>query len=368
MRAANLRQAGISRRPRAHFDHPATSAASRRSASSATASASSPSTTRAAGCAGASTTQAIRPVGLADVEIAPILGADGKPHDPRGAKSNRRAATTTRSRSPRRAAPSGSATSATIRFSASITPSRAAGARAADPHAGGDASGMPSQQGHRGAGRGAGRDAARRHVDRAVREGAGRRRQHQGFLIGGPSPGNLRGQAHRRVRHHGRGGDAEGRPADPGACVLDSARRRHAHPPRAARQRQAGRRARRRSADRGGLRLPDRQHGRPVGARRPARRNRADDDLGRQFLRPGSGRCCCNSRWRIRAAAFGPAGASEVRNCGFRAREVCWESPRIRRGSLPPCGGGVGRGVVARCERLATTPLSVSPPQGGRER
>jgi hypothetical protein len=34
--------------------------------------------------------------------------------------------------------------------------------------------------------------------------------------------------------------------------------------------------------------------------------------------------------------------------------------------SLPPCGGGLGRGVAARSE-FATTPLPVPPPQGGRE-
>src|SRR5258705_2677100 len=35
--------------------------------------------------------------------------------------------------------------------------------------------------------------------------------------------------------------------------------------------------------------------------------------------------------------------------------------------SLPPCGGGVGRGVAAD-SAFATTPLPVPPPQGGRER
>src|SRR5229473_1131331 len=34
--------------------------------------------------------------------------------------------------------------------------------------------------------------------------------------------------------------------------------------------------------------------------------------------------------------------------------------------SLPPCGGGLGRGVAARLV-LVVTPLSNSPPQGGRE-
>src|SRR5437016_4750029 len=35
-------------------------------------------------------------------------------------------------------------------------------------------------------------------------------------------------------------------------------------------------------------------------------------------------------------------------------------------GSLPPCGGGLGRGVAADSE-FAVTPLPVPPPQGGRE-
>src|SRR5712692_82550 len=35
-------------------------------------------------------------------------------------------------------------------------------------------------------------------------------------------------------------------------------------------------------------------------------------------------------------------------------------------GSLPPCGGGLGRGVAASSVFVAT-PLPVPPPQGGRE-
>src|SRR5438105_12139675 len=34
--------------------------------------------------------------------------------------------------------------------------------------------------------------------------------------------------------------------------------------------------------------------------------------------------------------------------------------------SLPPCGGGTGRGIAAHSE-IAATPLPTPPPQGGRE-
>ena len=40
------------------------------------------------------------------------------------------------------------------------------------------------------------------------------------------------------------------------------------------------------------------------------------------------------------------------------AREVC---------SLPPCGGGLGRGVAATAVFAGLTPLPSPPPQGGRE-
>ena len=106
-----------------------------------------------------------------------------------------------------------------------------------------------------------------------------------GFLIGGPSPARSRSSAATTstsaIARVTPGGDL---------LVLERSfcwtqRRRDAHPPRAARATiKPGALVDGAGADRGRHGLPDRQHGRPVGAPRSRRRAGADADLGRQFL------------------------------------------------------------------------------------
>src|SRR5215207_2073803 len=61
---------------------------------------------------------------------------------------------------------------------------------------------------------------------------------------------------------------------------------------------------------------------------------------------------------------------SHISACTDKVRTVP-EGVRRKAGtascSLPPCGGGLGRGVFANSE-FPTTPLPVPPPLGGRER
>ena len=106
-----FRRAHLSRRAFRSPRPTRSSAASRRSASAPTARASLPSPTRGAGCAGASSTRGHGPAGIADAEMAPILGPT--------ASRSRRAAGTTPRRSPRTAARSRSASSACIASCAS---------------------------------------------------------------------------------------------------------------------------------------------------------------------------------------------------------------------------------------------------------
>src|SRR6185436_20734375 len=66
----------------------------------------------------------------------------------------------------------------------------------------------------------------------------------------------------------------------------------------------------------------------------------------------------------------GRAGRARNRKEGHGVMMLAFETPGARlahAGSLPPCGGGVGRGVAADSESAAT-PLPVPPPQGGRGR
>ena len=66
-----------------------------------------------------------------------------------------------------------------------------------------------------------------------------------------------------------------------------------------------------------------------------------------------------NSGPRCEALSEGAAGVYVRHYRGGRATNgIC---------SLPPCGGGLGRGVTSSSE-FAVTPLPVPPPQGGRER
>ena len=106
----------------------------------------------------------------------------------------------------------------------------------------------------------------------------------QGFLLGGPSPGEFSVKRIGDVRRQRLRGHAGRRPAGAGAQLFAADRRRHAHPPHSARRGEGRRDDGRSRADRGRHGLPDRQHGRAVGASRRRRGARADADLGRQFL------------------------------------------------------------------------------------
>src|SRR5262249_20168098 len=66
------------------------------------------------------------------------------------------------------------------------------------------------------------------------------------------------------------------------------------------------------------------------------------------------------------AAAVMGASASQIAHWSAHA-SAGWEMRRVApHRSLPPCGGGTGRGVAANSES-GTTPLPTPPPQGGRE-
>src|SRR5215510_9688852 len=58
-----------------------------------------------------------------------------------------------------------------------------------------------------------------------------------------------------------------------------------------------------------------------------------------------------------------PAGVADVRLSHPLSSALRRAAPQR---SLPPCGGGTGRGVTANTEAVAT-PLTIPPPQGGRE-
>ena len=107
-----------------------------------------------------------------------------------------------------------------------------------------------------------------------------------GFLIGGRERrAAVHGQAQRRFRRQRlRALTAGRRSAGARAALLVDARRRHAHPPHRARRASSPARWSTARADLRRHGLSDRQHGRPGGAPRRRRRDRADAGLRRQFL------------------------------------------------------------------------------------
>ena len=289
--APAVRAAGVPRRPGAHLAvqafrrHLGPARAARRRA------ASSRSPTRAGGCAGASSTT-----------------ARGRPASPTPrwrrcsaptAARSRRAAGTTPRRSPRTAARSMSASSASTGSCASTT-ARTACARARQPiEVPAGVRSLPNNSGIE----------ALVFVPRGLplagtliaisERGLDQAGNHPRLPDRRADARRLHGQAHRRLRHQRRRAAAGRRSAAAGAQVqLDR---------RAVRS--ASGASRWRSIEPGALvdgpvlfeadlGYADRQHGRAERAPRRGRRDRAHADFGRQFLDASSARCCCSSRWR----------------------------------------------------------------------
>ena len=236
--AAALRRAGIPRRPGAHRRRTSSSAAS-------------PASARRRGrrelpCAQRQGTLVARPHRLsrttvrpviADVEMAPMLGPDGG--------RSARAAGTTPSRSPRTAARFMSASSACTRSCASTSARAACRARRSRSRCRPAFKTLPSNKGIEAlvvVPRGRPLAGTLIAISERGLDPAGNLSR---FLIGGPSPGTFSVKRTRRFRHQRLRAAAGRRSPDPGAPVLLDERRRHPHPPRRARQHQAGRGARR---------------------------------------------------------------------------------------------------------------------------
>ena len=193
----------------------------------------------------------------------------------------RRAAGTTPNRSPRTAARSGSASSASIASCASTSASMACWRAASRSRCRPASSGCRTTRGSNASSscRASCRSAAR--LIAISERGLDADGNIQGFLIGGPSPGEF------SVKRIGDFDISDCAVTPAGDLLLLErsfsrlTRRRHAHPPRSARRGEARRDGRRPGAGRSRHGLSDRQHGRAVGASRSRRRARADADLGR---------------------------------------------------------------------------------------
>ena len=205
-----------------------------------------------------------KPAGIADAEMAPMLG-------PMASRSPR-AAGSTPNCSRKTTARSMSASSAWKRSCASTTPKTASRARRADQGAG-RLQDLHIQQEPGMPGDAAAGLAARRHPDRGHRAQPRCARQSPLLSLDGDHVARF------SVKRSDDfdvsdctilppGGSAAAR-----AQLFAGARRRHAHPPHSARRHQAGRAGRRQAADRGRSRLPDRQHGRHRRAPQRRRRN-----------------------------------------------------------------------------------------------
>ena len=170
--------------------------------------------------------RATRPVGIADAEMAPVLGPDGKPLAARGWYDTESIAED-----------GGTVwlgierVNRIVRFDIGRHGLLARGQPIAGAAGHREAA---EQQGARMPRVRAARPAARRHADRDLGARARCRRQHPGLPDRRPEPRRVLRQAHRRVRRQRLRDHAGRRSAGAGAQLLAPARRRHAHPPRAA--------------------------------------------------------------------------------------------------------------------------------------
>ena len=169
-----------------------------------------------------------RPAGIADAEMAPVLGHDGKPLAARGwydteamAARRRHRVARHRAREPHRAA--------------QCRARRACAARAQPvPIPPGIAS-LPHNKGIECLEFVPRRPASCARADRDLGARSRRGRQHQGVSAGGVSLERVLGQAHRRFRPDRLRADAEGRSPGAGAQLLAVQGRGDAHPARGAR-------------------------------------------------------------------------------------------------------------------------------------
>jgi hypothetical protein len=183
----------------------------------------------------------------------------------------------------------------------------------------------------------------------------------KGFLIGGPGPGEF---SIKRIGEF----DVSDCAITPGGDLLLLERSfatlrgvGHAHPPRAARRREAGCDGRRPGADRGRHGLPDRQHGRPVGAPRGRRRAGADADLGRQFLDAAAhAAVAVHAGGAIDLALKVPDGILDVQEIGHPLDLLLAGAASLRR---PAARSSIGWRSTGDCRSISCPGCSIcSPP------